>query len=307
MPKTTDNTEFARIGWLSELHGALPSGGLGIGDDCAIVGGQCVSVDAQVEGVHFRRDFADWRVLGRRAAMAALSDVCAMGARPSALFVSLVLPAAFDEASFRALNEGLADGAREAGAGVAGGNLSRGDQVVIDLTAMGPAPEKPLLRSGARVGDGVFVVGFPGAAALGLKALLAGRAAEAPRFVEAWRAPTLDVELAASLAGRASAAIDMSDGFAQDLAHICRASNVSARVNVGALPRLPDFERICASFEMGPTTTLVGGGEVYALCFTAPLEHVEGATRVGEVIAQLDTMVLDERGNALVGGHDHFG
>lgn len=280
---------------------------MGIGDDAAVLASdarpQVLSCDVSVEGVHFRREFADWRTLGRRAAVAALSDLAAMGAEPRAMLSSLVLPREFSDAEFDALSEGIAAAGEEVGAPIVGGNLARGAQVIIDTTVVGALEGAPLLRSGAQVGDGIFVAGFPGAAALGLHALMTDRADVAPAFVHAWRTPRVDFDLARRVRAHATAAIDVSDGLVQDLTHLCDESGVGATIDLAAIPRMPEFENLAASLGVDARALLLHGGEVYTLLYTAP--DSPNAARVGTIEAGDGVRDADGR-ELLASGFDHF-
>lgn len=156
--------EFSRIARLRERFASSNAATLvGIGDDAAVLrassSNTVVTVDAAVEGTHFRRSFAPWDVLARRAMVAAASDLAAMGARPRAAVVAMTLPPDIDDAAFDALMEGSAQCADEIGAPIVGGNLSAGRDVTITTTWIGETNDKGLLRSGANVGDVLCVTG----------------------------------------------------------------------------------------------------------------------------------------------------
>ncbi len=298
-------SEHARI---ARLRARSRSGAdVGIGDDAAVLAKderpQVLSCDVSVEGVHFRAEFADWRTLGRRAAVAALSDLAAMGAEPRAMLSSLILPRDFSEPDFDALVEGIAAAGDEVGAPVVGGNLARGEMVLIDTTVVGALETAPLLRSGARVGDGIYVAGFPGAAALGLHALLHAQPDAAPSFVDTWRTPRVDFDLARRVRAYATAAIDLSDGLVQDLTHLCEDSAVGASIDVAAIPRMDGFEQRTAELGADLRALLLHGGEAYTLLFTAP--DSPDAVRIGTIEEVLGVRDADGR-ELLASGFDHF-
>lgn len=306
------SSEHARIARLTRrLRGTSRAGDVGIGDDAAVLGPDLVvSVDAAVAGVHFLPRFAPWDVLARRAAVAALSDLAAMGAAPLGMLSSLVLPPSLDDETFDAIIEGFAVAAEEHGAPVIGGNLAAGAEVSITTTVLGRTPA-PLLRAGARPGDGVYVTGAPGAAALGLAALLAEREAE-PRFahfVDAWRHPHARLDAGMALRGHASAAIDVSDGLLADLGHLCVASDCGATLDVEALPHDEAFDAAAAALSKDPLALVLGGGEVYELLFTASREPPIDATRIGVIDADRGLRLRHADGSttaATVAGFDHF-
>jgi len=302
--------EFALI---DAIRARLPGDAEGLlvanGDDAAVWRDRghdlVLSVDVAVEGIHFRRDLLTLRQAGRRAFVAAASDLAAMGAEPRAALLSLVLPPSMADAEVLELVDGVADGARELAMAVAGGNVSGGGELSVTTTVIGAVDGPALLRSGALPGDGVFVTGTPGAAALGLALLLATPPpppGEARPFVEAWRAPTAAIGTGRRLRGVATAAVDVSDGLLQDLGHLCEASGVGARVEAGALPRAPGFETFAARIGRSALDLALGGGEGYELLFTAPSHRVPadlGATRIGTIVPEPAIVVASEDGSPL--------
>jgi len=288
------SAEFSRIAALA-ARVASPGRGvtLGIGDDAAILapfaGGVVVSVDTAIEGVHFRRGWAPLRTLARRAVMAALSDLAAMGAAPRATLVALALPADIDDDAFLELVDGTADAARDAGAALVGGNLASAGELSITTTVVGEAGTRSLKRSGAQIGDAIYVTGVLGAAALGLALLSrgAGDAAEGAAFVARWCTPTARLDEGRALVSvGATACIDVSDGLAQDLGHLCAASAVAARVELAALPMLADQRAQAHALGLDAETLAVSGGEDYELVFTGPVSVALAAigTRIGEIV-----------------------
>lgn len=274
-----------------------PTVRVGIGDDAAVVslpGESVLTVDVSVEDVHFRRDFGPLDVLAERAFHAAASDLAAMGAAPACALVSLVLPSSLDEAGLDAILVGLARAARELALPIVGGNTSRGPSIAINTTAIGRA-DRPILRSGARPGDGLFVTGSTGDRALGLELLLRGGAACVPsslrghaaRFVDAWLRPRARLEAGLALAGVASSAIDVSDGLALDLHRILDASGpgLGARVDADAIPVSEGFADVARALGVAPDAILLGGGEAYELLFTAAPDVVLpfSATALGRI------------------------
>ncbi|MFC2547622.1 MAG: AIR synthase related protein, partial [Actinomyces oris] len=178
----------ARVGDLSEeellavITPLLPRGlqtPVGTGDDCAVLSfpdsRTAVSTDVLVEGRHFRTDWSTGRDVGARAAAQNLADAAAMGARPVALVVGLVMPASTPVGWVRDFARGLAQGCEPCGAGVVGGDLSGGDSLIVSVTVLGDLEGRaPVLRSGARPGDAVVHVGTLGRSAAGLALLSAG-------------------------------------------------------------------------------------------------------------------------------------
>lgn len=292
-----------------------PSALLGVGDDAALVcpreGMQlAVSTDLLLEGRHFRAG-ADARKLGHKALAVNLSDMAAMGATPRWATLAIALPAA-DEAWIEAFAEGLFALAGRYHTELIGGDTTRG-ALAICITILGEVPSgSALLRSGARPGDDIWVSGELGGAALAL--VHPGIDAAAQRLDE----PEPRVGLGERLRGVATSAIDVSDGFAQDLGHILERSRCGAQVDYDRLPRAaawaqlhdPVLERRC----------VLGGGDDYELVFTAP-QATRGAidaiarglglalTRVGGIVRGEATLALQDAAGRPVTpehGFDHF-
>jgi thiamine-monophosphate kinase len=263
--RVRDLGEFGLIERIARLAGPARGGVvLGIGDDAAVLrlrrGEELVaSVDAAVEGVHFRLDQETPRTAGRRAAVAALSDLAAMGARPLGLLLALALPPATPAAAALALVRGVLAEARRAGAPLAGGNVTRGGEISLALTALGAALRgRALRRDAGRAGDRLFVTGVLGRAALE-RARGRVRSAGVPRIAAGRRL--------AALAG-AGACIDLSDGLAADLGHLARASGLAARVDPARLPLPAGFRAACARLGRDPLRLALAGGEDYELLFS---------------------------------------
>lgn len=295
--------EFARIGRIEAILGRSRSDvAVGIGDDAAVLApsphAQVLTVDTQVEDVHFRRDFAPLDVLGRRAFTAAASDLAAMGARPRVALLSLVLPATLGDEELFALVSGVAAGADAIGAAVVGGNLSGGSELSITHTVVGELDGEPLLRRGARPGDHLFVTGAPGARALGLAALLEGRRSEPllRPFVAAFLSPVARIAEGRRLRGRATAALDVSDGLAQDLGHLCAASGVGAVLEAERLPFPPGFVEAAARLGKSPLELALHGGEDYELLFAAAPDSEAAMVghRIGTITAEPGLGLLED-------------
>jgi thiamine-monophosphate kinase len=282
---------------------------LGVGDDAALLrpsGGMelAVSTDMLLEGRHFRSG-ADPRKLGHKALAVNLSDLAAMGAAPRWATLALALPEV-DEAWLDAFAQGFYALAARAGVALVGGDTTRGP-LTLCVTVLGEVPPGlALYRAGALPGDDIWVSGELGGAALALAQ--PDNAAAATRLDE----PEPRIELGERLRGIANAAIDVSDGFAQDLGHVLESSRVGAEVRYASLPKHriadPALERRC----------VLSGGDDYELLFTAPpanrgaIERLSGEpklTRVGTVLAgPAKLRVLDERGAPMTveRGYDHF-
>ncbi|MGZ8992485.1 MAG: thiamine-phosphate kinase [Burkholderiaceae bacterium] len=296
---------------------------LGAGDDCALLtavpGEQwAVSIDTLVEGVHFLPD-VEPAALGHKSLAVNLSDLAACGATPRCFFLALALPRV-DEAWLADFSRGLYALADVYQCVLAGGDTTRSPTgVVITITALGSVPAgSALLRSGARVGDDIWVSGELGDAALGL-AVRRGEIelapVEAQPVVARLERPMPRVRLAERLRNVATAAIDISDGLAGDMRHVLRASAVGAAIEWARVPRSQVLLRQPIPRQQRYALT---GGDDYELLFTAPSDRradvtaaagAEAVTRIGTVTATADLVVLDERGvpvDTASGAYDHF-
>lgn len=317
----TSSSELARIELLRAILGAPTGRGvlLGIGDDAAVLGPVdeplVWTIDAAVEGVHFRRDLLSLEDLGWRATMACASDLAAMGARPLGLLAGLTLPAWVTDADLAALAHGQRAAAESLGTWVLGGNLARGSELSISTTALGAA-ERPFRRDGARPGDGLFLAGPVGLAAAGLRLLERGSAiasdAEA-EAIAAWRRPTARLDAGLSARVYASAAIDVSDGLARDLAHVARASGVLAVIDPTTLVTTT-LVGVARALAVDPLELALHGGEDYALVVAAPPSaRLPGFARIGgceqpdAALGEVAMVDAQGRRRAVVPrGFDHF-
>lgn len=322
------SSEAARI---EIVRAALSSGFsertiVGIGDDAAVLAATTAplvwTVDAQVEGVHFRRDFMSLTDVGYRATMAASSDLGAMGATPLGILAALVLPMNFSDDDLRALLSGQAEAAREIGTAIVGGNLARGSELSITTTALGET-RRPITRSGAKPGDEVVLAGPLGLSGAGLLLLQAslGKTSDRPDAqpaafpaLHAYRRPV--ARIAAGLAARdaATAGIDVSDGLARDAGHIARDSGVRIALDAAKLVT-PELERAARIVGADPLSLALHGGEDFALVMTVPGGQVpEGFVAIGRVLEAdgLEPGVgFEGKNGAFVPveqrGYDHFG
>ncbi|HTT03686.1 MAG TPA: thiamine-phosphate kinase [Steroidobacteraceae bacterium] len=256
---------------------------LGIGDDAALLrlpaGSELVlSTDALVEGVHFLPHAAP-RSLGHRALAVNLSDIAAMGAAPSWMLLSLILPEV-QQTWLSQFCAGLAPLAERHAVALVGGNLARGPlSITVELAGVVPAGQA-LKRQGARPGDAIYVSGTPGDAAAGrlMQAREADASVRSPgvftrALIERFEYPTPRVSLGEGLRGLASACIDVSDGLHTDARRMLTASGCAGQIDAALLP-LSDPLRSLARQEGWSTTQMLllalSGGEDYELCFCAP-------------------------------------
>ncbi|MTD13117.1 thiamine-phosphate kinase [Nakamurella sp. YIM 132087] len=267
--------EFALIGRITAGVKYPESVQLGPGDDAAILaapdGRVVVSTDVLVDGVHFRTDWASPEQIGRRAALAAMADISAMGAVPTGLVVGLSAPADTAVDVVLGIGKGLHDTAAEHGAAVVGGDVTRSPALTLSVTVLGDLRgERPVTRSGARSGDVVALAGRLGWAAAGLTVLSRGFRSPVS-LVNAYRVP--EPPLAAGPTAAASGAtsmIDVSDGLLADLGHVARASGVDIDVRTIALDVNPRLTEVASALGRDALDWVLTGGDDHALVATFP-------------------------------------
>lgn len=273
---------------------------LGIGDDCALLdipaGEQlAVSTDTLVSGVHFP-DACDPFLLGQRSLAVAASDLAAMGATPVAFTLALTLPDVRAD-WLKAYAEGLECMARHCGLRLVGGDTTRGP-LSITLSVFGRVPVgQALRRSGARPGDLLCVGGELGNAAGALPLVLGSRQAadaiSAPLLAHYW-SPSPQFSLGQRLRGRATAALDISDGLLADCGHIAKASAVALEIALEQLPLSPSLLALLG--HEGAVQAALSGGDDYVLAFTLPPEQKAAFSRSGAEAIHVIGRVVEGRG-----------
>ncbi len=325
----TRRSEFDVIGDLfAPLAGGDPAG-LALTDDAALLAAApgheiAATADALVEGVHFHAgDPPD--LVGRKLLRVNLSDLAAMGAEPYVYLLTLAVPRGRGDRWLERFADGLARDQREFGIRLAGGDtVSTEGPPVLSLTAFGVVPRGAALRrSTAAEGEDLWVSGTVGDSALGLEAMRGGLVglgeAETAFLRERYLLPRPRIALGVALRGVASACIDVSDGLAADLGHVCRGSGVGGEVRAGSVPLSP-AARAALDADAGLVRTVLGGGDDYELLFCAPPERrgdVEAlargcgaeVTRIGRTLPGDGFSVLDEKGEEMSltsPGYTHF-
>lgn len=305
----------ARVRELFPQRGAK----VGIGDDAAVVGEHVVTTDLLIEDVDFTRAIP-LRFVARKSLTVNLSDLAAMGALPAYAVVALGLPAWTHEHLDEFL-ESLAAAARQYDIDLVGGDLSRAEKLTIAITAIGYVEHRPMLRSGARPGDRIYLSRPIGGAAAGLWLLQHGWSVDGgPDVPYAQREvamsairrqvdPEPEVRLGRNLAqtDKVTACIDVSDGLSTDLHHLCDASGVGADIDRERIPVFPDLQQSGVPVQ----ECVLHGGEEYALLFTSSLRESELSAKVGRPVYAIGR-ISEERGVRLNGerfeakGFEHF-
>jgi thiamine-monophosphate kinase len=305
--------EFELIRRFFSRHSDSPVVVTGVGDDGAVLrppaDRELVTViDTMVAGTHFPVGI-NARDIGYRIVAVNLSDIAAMGAEPRWMTLALTLVEADTEwlGQFAA---GLYEAADEWGVVLAGGDTTKGDQLVVSIQMSGDlAPGTALYRSGAKAGDTIYVTGTLGDAAAGLGQIAEGESRHylARRFAR----PTARVDTGKALAGIAHAAIDVSDGLVADLGKILEASGVGAELDVHHLPL--SQELLDAAGREQALQYAMGGGDDYELCFTVPEPLLpdgiaSAVTAIGRITAETGLVCRD--GESVVPfddtGYRHF-
>lgn len=300
----------------------------GLGDDAAVIAinadSQLIScVDTLVQGRHFSDDWTQIDALafaiGYKSVAVNLSDLVAMGATPHHILLALSLPERLaNETWLSAFAKGLFHACSQFGIRLIGGDTTRHDKLIISVTAQGFMPQQcsPIYRNGAQVGDKVYVSGTLGDACYALHHLDTDLGQQLSHRLHM---PTPRLQLGKALAeqGLATAMIDISDGLAQDLTHICKQSGVRMRLDLEALPTSAPLQQVELTERLRCQLT---GGDDYELLFTLPanVSPPEGSmiantevTCIGEVIAtaavdsEIPLVELAYQGNVLSSSHSY--
>jgi thiamine-monophosphate kinase len=324
-------SQLGEFGLIRRIQRATPKGRgvlLGIGDDAAWVestSGSClITADLLLEGIHFRLQWTSLYALGYKSLAVNLSDIAAMGGAPAYLILSLGIPPTFSAHDVDELYRGIRALAAKTRVSLVGGDTNAADSLVISACVIGHALYRPITRSGAKVGDDIYVTGTLGDSALALELLMSKRAIKKDRAVaylmSRHHQPTPRLKAAALLSKErlARAMIDVSDGLLQDLGHLCKASGVGALIQEETLPLSPAYRSLAGK---DGTRYALSGGEDYELLFCvrrkdrSRLEKIKRRidvpiTHIGQCVdARHGVQVIGANRRPLrlpVKGHDHF-
>jgi thiamine-monophosphate kinase len=312
--RLSDLGEFGLIARIERAAAKLPVSRavvLGIGDDAAVLRPRpgedlVVTTDSLVENVHFRWSTQSARTVGRRALAVNLSDLAAMGARPLGCTLAFVAPPELAVSRLDGLVAGLLHEARKYACPLVGGNVSRGGETSLGVTAIGAVERgRAVSRRGARAGDRILVTGVLGAAALDIARGELGRG-------RVRRVPTPRLRAGRALArlSGVGGCIDVSDGLEADLAHLLEGTDLVPELDPARLPLAPRFRSACAELGLDPERLARTGGEDYELLFTLRPAGPSAAAlsrRLGVRVSQIGRLVRAGRSrHASQGGWRHF-
>jgi len=279
------------------------AGALNLSDDACIFSPDegyelVITKDVMASDVHFfENDSAfdiAWKLLSVN-----VSDLAAMGAKPAIYMLGLTLPKGTDEAWLGRFCDGLQKAIEFYGGALAGGDTtSHEGKLILSLTAIGQVKKgSALKRSGATIGDDIYVSGTIGDALLGLL-MLKGQMPKEENIISRYHRPTAKIELGQQLAGIATSCIDVSDGLISDMGHICECSNIGAKINIADIPLSEPAQEIVKKYP-DVIKDMITGGDDYELLFTASVAMADKikllpVTKIGRVIEGRAVIVVDK-------------
>lgn len=285
---------------------------LSVGDDSAVValqGDTVVCTDILIENVHFKRQWSPAHAVGRKAVAVNVSDLEAMGCRPSSIVVALAFPKDLDPQWVVDFEQGVRDECLAAGVSLIGGDMSSSEHIVACVTAIGDTMGRaPVTRSGAQPGDCVAIRGNLGLSGAGLVVLQRGFGSPKDAVAEHLTPSVQYGQGRVAAEAGATAMIDVSDGLLADLGHVAAQSGVQVDVDTSLL-HVPDaVARVAAATGKPALGFLLAGGEDHALAATFPagVDLPEGWTRIGEV-REGEGVLVDGEAHEGARGWDHFG
>ncbi len=317
--------EFGKFGLVNHLTNNVRninrSTITGIGDDSAVIDSgknlTLVSTDLLLEGIHFNLIYTPLKHLGYKAVIRAISDIYAMNGTPGQIMIALGISSKFQVEQVEELYEGIALACEKYSVDLVGGDITSSiTGMTIGVTAIGSAEKNSILkRNGAKPNDLICVTGDFGASFMGLQLLERERKLFIKEKVtqpdlsgyEYVIGKQLKPEIPASIlielrkeAIRPTAMIDVSDGLASDLIHVCRLSDTGCRIFYSKIPIDHETSRLAEEFNLDPIIAALNGGEDYELLFTVPLEQVEKINKV-EAVKIIGHMTTSGSGHFIVG------
>lgn len=339
--KRTDVNTLGEFGLIDHLTASFKlendSSVKGIGDDGAVINNgslaTVVSTDMLVEGIHFDLMYSPLKHLGYKSIVVNVSDIYAMNAIPKQVTVSIALSNRFSVEALEELYEGIQLACKHYGVDLVGGDTTSSPKgLYISVTAIGQAPAEHIVyRNTAKVGDLICITGNVGAAYLGLQLLerekqlylsnpgIKPDLEEQEFLVGRQLKPEARKDMIRAFRNNGlipTAMIDVSDGVASELHHICKQSNVGAFVEESGVPIHPDAQMMALKFKLDPITCALNGGEDYELLFTIDPKDIEKVKYLpdiyimGEIVPAEDGIKLHTKGGNLheitAQGWQHF-
>lgn len=313
MTEIKDLGEFGLIDRLKEKIADGEGVVKGIGDDCAVLEGDhdytLLTTDMLVSGDHFNRDWQSAWQIGWKSIVVNVSDIASMGGVPKWALVSMALP---DDVSVEYVDEifeGMVDASEEYDLSIIGGDTTHGDLLVINVALIGEVEKENLcMRGDAEVGDVICVSGDVGKSWAGLELLRAGKKGYTDFYLE----PYCRLDISREIAPLVNAMIDVSDGVASEVGHICEESGVGAEVYEDKIPISDKTKEAAETLGKDPMFWALSGGEDFELLFTIKedkMDNIEGVdyTIIGR-ITESGMFLVDGDGekSELKGGYDHF-
>lgn len=247
----------------------------GAGDDCAAFDGWLVTKDMSAENSHFRLDWSTPEQAVEKCIVSNVSDISSMGGEPKIALLGICVNQSWDKLIRERVAKAFADGFRKRGIALIGGDVVAAREGLFSVTLLGRAEGEPLKRSGAKVGDTVYVSSFLGASGAGLWAFLHGKQSD-PDLVDVVRehlSPKIDERMGMKLvqAGVSGGCIDLSDGMSSELNHLALSSGVRIRIDEKSVPIHPGALRLSEKYGVDVREFWLKGGEDYRLLFTSDL------------------------------------
>ncbi len=304
--------EFKLIDHITRPGGAY----VGVGDDAAVLEHKrgrylLFTTDMLCEGDHFRRQWSTPRQIGMKSMEVNVSDIASMGGLPTYAVVSISLTRDVTVEYMRELYRGMYSVADKYGFKIVGGDTTHSNTMTINVAMLGEVEKKRLsLRSDAEIGDLICVTGDLGKSMAGLRLLLKGKRG----YVKSHLEPKARLSAARDISRYCNAMIDVSDGLASEVNHICEKSRVGAMVYGGKVPLSKKTRDAAKALGEDPLDYALNGGEDFELVFTIPpkkLPKINAGcpiTVVGRIVPHLEGSMIDYKGGVkpLTGGFDHF-
>lgn len=271
--------EFELIRRIKEKFFIAKKNIIGIGDDCAVIksGNKYLlyTVDSMVENIHFNMKFSmKWSDVGYKSVVRAISDIAAMGGIPEYVLIALSLRKDIKENELKNLISGIETAVEEYEVIVLGGDVTSSKVVSIVVAVIGSMKNTPILRSGAKISDDIYITGYTGLSSCGLYCLKNGiKAKDLDVFIESYQKPKARIDCGRKIVSYVNSMIDISDGLIGDLQHILEDSKVGAILEKDLIPVHNSFYQLKRVSKRKIYDFIMNGGDDYELLFTAPKKY----------------------------------